>query len=134
MVDFLGLPAALCCIDSFVFVSTPLDPDRLTLVAIAVYSVFRATHALRNAAPSDGQEEVSDCLHQFCLTATIGHTASARRLHKAIARYHHTALPQAGRSNRSPRFNTEAAGLPTVSSTLTTSFVQGGDHFMTTHS
>ena len=80
MINFLGLPEERCCIESFIFAATPLDPNTLSLMAVAVYSMFRATHEFRNNPLHHGQEVVSDCLRQFCFSATNGHPMSAQRL------------------------------------------------------
>lgn len=115
MINFLGLPEECCCIESFIFAATPLDPNTLSLMAVAVYSVFRATHELRNNLLHHGQEVVSDCLRQFCFSATNGHPMSAQRLQYATGRQRNAS--RGGRRSATQAPNADA----------TTIFVQGFD-------
>ena len=41
-------------------------------------------------------------------------------------------MPTSDTSTRRPHFVMDAAAHPSAASTLTTRFIQGGDHFMTT--
>ena len=115
MINFLGLPEECCCIESFIFAATPLAPDTLSLMAVAVYSAFRATHEFRNNPLHHGQEVVSHCLRQFCFSATNGHPMSAQRLQYATGRQRNA--PRGGRRSATQAPNADA----------TTIFVQGFD-------
>ena len=57
--------------------------ERVTLIAIAIYAVMRATNHFRNSSPASASE-VLDFLEEAAKQANLGHRSSQRALHAAM--------------------------------------------------
>ena len=57
--------------------------EKVTLIAIAIYAVMRATNHFRNFPPASASE-VSDFLEEAAKQGTVGHRSSQRVLHAAM--------------------------------------------------
>ena len=79
----LGLPRSFWTLSFFMLVDLSNEPYYLTLMAIAVYAVYRAFNNFRTN-PCVSSSEVDDALRQYCKVATYGHAKSAAALDWAL--------------------------------------------------
>ena len=87
IVDWFGLPERFLSLSYFLLVADNMTDDDISLLAMSVYAMFRATHHYRHSV-SFSSSQVRDFLQQACHDCTAGHSKSRRVLDYATRLRH----------------------------------------------